>query len=337
VQLFFIELNMSGKWDSYSFVFKRVTKHGKHLQYASKKLQDDERVVLAAVTNCPASLQFASDRLKSSKQILLVAVSKNGNALDYVNHASLSADAAKLIYETAVNTTANAIRYIPSNMQTFELVNRAVYVNPKLIAYISEYTDDYDLILHCAKHCATLLRYASARLRDDETIALAATYYYGGLYYVSDRLRANKHVVLRAVSHNSVNIMAVSSEQLLDDHDIATAICGQNYCVLDKLSTRIRTNKNIMLMAAKNINISQYLKNNPLMSDGHFIVEYAKLLDLHIHNDQEQSYKLKKINKLAKYWDNVTIYEIAALIMMDVVKPLPTLRSLYVPLRFWFS
>jgi hypothetical protein len=47
-----------------TFVIDAVTQNGAVFGFASVSLQDDEEVVLAAVTNDASALRYASDRLK---------------------------------------------------------------------------------------------------------------------------------------------------------------------------------------------------------------------------------------------------------------------------------
>ena len=55
------------------------------MEYASEQLQNDEEVVLAAVTDCGVALQYASDKLQNDKAIVLAAVSQDGNAFDHAS------------------------------------------------------------------------------------------------------------------------------------------------------------------------------------------------------------------------------------------------------------
>ena len=84
------------KWDNRESVLKVLNKDGTNLKYLSKEFQDDEGIVLAAVSDKRYSMQcgyddpdtnrkrdsqvirYASKRLQESKIFILKAVAKNG-------------------------------------------------------------------------------------------------------------------------------------------------------------------------------------------------------------------------------------------------------------------
>lgn len=67
-----------------------MTNSGLALQYASKALQADKDVVLAAVNNNGCSLQYASEALKGDKKIALAAVTTSNKAWHYVSRELLN-------------------------------------------------------------------------------------------------------------------------------------------------------------------------------------------------------------------------------------------------------
>ncbi|PHS36916.1 MAG: hypothetical protein COB07_11880 [Sulfurovum sp.] len=73
-------------------VYAAVQKYGFPLQYASKELQDNKRIVLEAVSRCSGAyrefdnaLRYASERLKDDKEVVLKAIIAEPISLEYAS------------------------------------------------------------------------------------------------------------------------------------------------------------------------------------------------------------------------------------------------------------
>jgi len=317
---------MSDKWNSYKYVLKRVKKNGLDLRHASLQLRDNEELVLTAIQNNVWALTHASFRLKIMDDIALAAVTRDGNILEYIDRCGWlnTYKNPESIYQAAVNNCPDAIKFIPSTHITRELALIAVRADPKNIQYVTKFTDDYEVVLHCVRSSAKFFYYVKDQLRDNETLALEADYTTDGFYLLSNRLRNNKQIVLRAVSHNWKNVRAAIYGQIengfikcQDDFDIALVACKHAECNLDCLSFNMRSNKIIMLTAAKHINISSYIySSHPLACDGEFLCECAIYASTwkYCHILCRADILFKKLNILVNIIQFSTITSIAVLL-----------------------
>lgn len=185
-------------------VLVAVKVNGLALEHASKELQQDEDVVLAAVSDEPNALKLLDRKnpLRNDVEIVLAAVSQDGWALEY---AGKQAQANPQVVLAAVEENGYAMQY----------------AGPAL-------KNDRGFALRAVALDAIAFQYVAARLRDNNTVALAAVAENGdALEFASERLRANKKFALAAVTLNGYALRYVS-EDLRNDKDVVLA-AAQNH------------------------------------------------------------------------------------------------------------
>lgn len=71
--------------NSYVSAFDIVDNQGALLEFLSKNLKNNDRIVLKAVKNNGLSLQFASEELRNDKEIVLEAINQNTKAIEFAS------------------------------------------------------------------------------------------------------------------------------------------------------------------------------------------------------------------------------------------------------------
>ena len=126
--------------DDQEVVLAAVTKNWIALVFASERLKGTKEVVLAAVKQSGVALSLASDELKGDQEIVMLAVNENGLMLE---HASAELKAVKKVVLAAVKENGLALQYA---------------MNPT--------NDDDDIVEEAVKEAGnSVLQFASERLR----------------------------------------------------------------------------------------------------------------------------------------------------------------------------
>jgi len=168
-------------------VLAAVTNEGTALRQADPRLQNDPRIVRAAVTSKPTALEYASPELQNDPSIVLVAV--RGDS-----------------YQKGREP---ALKYASEPLKSHRpIILAAVGANPEALQY-TDFSSDREIILTAVRKDWNALSFASAELRSDHEILLAAvTQSSKALIMVrKDLLRQvlniDKEVVLQALSADS--------------------------------------------------------------------------------------------------------------------------------------
>jgi len=113
--------------DDYNIVLKAVRINGMALEFASKRLQGDRDIVIAALsTFASTSLRFVSPELRSDRDIVMRAVSYYGENLRYAS-PELKNDYEIVVAAIEPATNGNAILYASDNlMKDKRLLIRAI-------------------------------------------------------------------------------------------------------------------------------------------------------------------------------------------------------------------
>ena len=122
--------------------------NGWALEHASAELQNDNEIVLAAVSQNGDALQYASAELQNDRDFVLAAVLQNGWALE---HASAELQNDREIVLAAVSQNGYALYYASAELQN----NR-------------------DIVLAAVSQDGHSLEFASAEFKNDRNIVLAA-------------------------------------------------------------------------------------------------------------------------------------------------------------------
>jgi len=156
-------------WNDKAFVFKEVKLDGFLLESASKELQKDRDIVLAAVTSNGGALRYASKELQEDRDIVLAAVTDDGDALRY---ASKKWRADRHVVLAAVTFHGGALQYASDKWQADrDIVLAAVTSNGRALEYASEeWQGNRDVVVAAVTCYGLALRYASEELQEDKEI-----------------------------------------------------------------------------------------------------------------------------------------------------------------------
>jgi hypothetical protein len=145
-------------------VFLSVFDDGRNLKIASKLLQDDDLIVLEAVSKYGLGLEFASDRLKDNILIIQAAIQQNPFALKFASQALR--DDFKIV-QSAIEKSGITLQYASLSLRdNMELVLYAISNNGRALEYASDnLKDDIDLVKKSISLEKSNLKYASNRLK----------------------------------------------------------------------------------------------------------------------------------------------------------------------------
>jgi predicted methyltransferase len=206
-------------------VLAAVQKNGAVLNFASKELQNNEKVVLAAVQKDGWVLVYASKELQNNEKVVLAAVQQSGWALKY---ASKEMQNNEKIVLAAVQQYGWALEFASKEMQNNEKV---------VLAAVQQY--------------GWALEFASKEMQNNEKIVLAAVQRYGlALDYASKELQNNEKIVLAAVQQNGWALQ-VASKELRNNEKIVLAAVQKNGESLQYASEELRNKKNVVLAALR--------------------------------------------------------------------------------------
>ncbi|CAE7263974.1 unnamed protein product [Symbiodinium natans] len=197
---------------------RRSRGHGPMGCVASKDLQADKEVVLAAVKKNGEALRRVSTEFRADKEVVLKAVKQNGFALRY---ASKDLQADKKVVLGAVKRYGGALREASEDVKADKtVVLKAVKQNGKALSYASEDLQaDKEVVLKAVKKNGNALRFASEDLRADKKVVLEAVKKNGAiLKLASEDLRGDRGFVLQLVEATKACwLCEFASEELRKD------------------------------------------------------------------------------------------------------------------------
>ena len=178
-----------------------VTTKGMALAYASRKLQNDRDVVLAAVANNWRALQYATYQ---DDEVVMAAVIKNWKALEY---ASDEMKKYKEVVLAAVNQSGLALQYASVEMKEHK-----------------------EVVLAAVTNYGFALNDASDGLKNNEEVVLAAVKNRGSaLFYASPEMKNNLLVLFTATIHSEKNFYVVLAYSDLDITDLTVTELIKEY------------------------------------------------------------------------------------------------------------
>jgi len=192
---------------------------GSNLEYASKELQADKEVVMAAIKN-RGSLKHASKELQADKELVMAAIKNDGRALQ---HTSKELQADKEVVLAAIKNRGS-LKHASKELQADkELVMAAVKENVADLEYASkELRNDKELVMTALKkNYGNALQHASKELRNDKELVMAAVNknYGNALTHASKELQADKEVVMAAVNKHG-HALELASKELQADQEL---------------------------------------------------------------------------------------------------------------------
>ena len=179
-----------------------MTSDGRALQYATKELQADAGIVLAAVAQNGHALRFASAALRDDPHVVLTALGQDGLAFQFAS-AAIRAD-PDVVLKGVIKNGGVALRYAAEELRS----------NPAIV-------------LEMVKSNGRGLRYAANELRSDPTIALAAVTQNGSsLQFVDVGLRGSADIIEAALHQSGKSLQYVAGERRSDPETILAAAAG---------------------------------------------------------------------------------------------------------------
>ena len=223
------------------------------LKYASKALQNDEEVVLAAVTNNHSAFRYANDCFKCNKAIVLIVVANCGYALSQVHH-SLQDD--KVVVLAAVNNNVRAFKFASYRVKKDRSLVLFAAKNGCSIEYIPEdFLSDKDVVLAAMKSGASSgwgFERADDTLKNDRSFVLNVVSYCGEAFRcLPMMLRSDKEVALLAVTRYIFAFRYVG-EVLKDDFDVVIAAVSRHGQAIKHASDRLKRDKRVIYAALGN-------------------------------------------------------------------------------------
>ena len=175
---------------------------GRALQYATKQLQADAGIVLAAVAQNGHALRFASAALRDDPDVVLTASCQDGLSFQFAS-AALRANPA-VVLKAVTQNGGVALRYAAEELRS----------NPAVV-------------LEMVKSDGRGLRYAANELRSDPAIARAAVTQNGSaLQFVDGSLRGSAGIVGAALHQTGRSLQYVAGERRSDPETILAAAAG---------------------------------------------------------------------------------------------------------------
>jgi hypothetical protein len=205
-----------------------AVKSGCHLRNASKLLQSDRDVVLAAVGRDGNSLGHAARLLQSDKEIVLAAVKQYGCALEYAG-PDLQND--KIVVMAAVTQSGWALRYASSELR-----------------------NDKDIAIAAVMQSAPALQHVHPQLlHTDRDVIKAAIRHDAMSLYKSALQRASQvpPILTQVLLCDEIILLAVAS---------CPAVLGLDNNHLRQLRTKLRTKQAIFAGISASVDALQYVQ-----------------------------------------------------------------------------
>jgi hypothetical protein len=166
------------QFDTQTLIFNvdkkfQILRDGLALQSASKKMQGDKEVVLAAVKEDGLVLKYASKKMQGDKEVVLAAVKQMGYALKY---ASKKMQGDKEVVLAALLRDGFALRSASKKMKgDKEVVLAALLIDGMALQSASKkMKGDKEVVLAAVKQMGNALKFASNKMKNDKEVVLAA-------------------------------------------------------------------------------------------------------------------------------------------------------------------
>eukprot|EP00434_Breviolum_minutum_P039236 symbB.v1.2.034835.t1/scaffold4568.1/size37887/1 len=238
-------------------VLKAVRLLGQQLEFASQEFQNDDEVVLEAISQDVSALRWASDRLRSSKAFVLKALRTSeklqGKSAARVWHfASEELKKDRDVIMAAVRL--DSLEIFPSADR--EIVELAVSQHGSLLSFAGDFLKaDRDLALLAIRNDAWALQWVTdPKLRKDSELvmmALAANPEIFPFLVGAWREDQVKDVVGDQTETPLMTLLQGGAECLKDDKELAMAALQQNCEVFPFLSFNLKADKELVLHVLK--------------------------------------------------------------------------------------
>eukprot|EP00439_Symbiodinium_sp_Y106_P069479 s226_g11.t4 len=248
------------------------------ITYASKELQADEEVAIAALAQSVMALKVIPEALWTRPVVraaMLAAARRDPEPLKFCpevirGEADVMLEAlkvqpkfasdlpAKLLEEkkfvlSAVQGNWQVLEHLPSQYtKDREVVSAAVAQSPFSLRLAGmDLRGDRELVLECVRQSSGALRYAATELLGDAEVVLAAVRQdVQCLRQASETLRNDKDLMLEAVRLGGIALQ-FASPALQDDREVVLAAVEQSGHALEFASEALRADREVVLAAVR--------------------------------------------------------------------------------------
>ncbi len=221
--------------DNRRVVLAAVAKNGREFAWVSKRLQADFDVALAAVNRYGWALEHASKELQDNGNLVLAAITQNGRALE---HASARHKKDRDIVLAAITQHGDALKY----------ANK-------------EFQDDYGLVFAAIDNKGSAFKYASKRLKGNRDLALAAVTKDWRMFYFAS-YKTDPELILAVINSKNTTAFHLAMEytgkcyiegrgyiKLREDYQFMFKAVTKNGCALEYASKELQNNLTLVLAA----------------------------------------------------------------------------------------
>lgn len=174
-----------------------AVRRGYVLDYAAKKLQDDEEIILEAVKRDRHALDYASARLRNNKNIVLAAVHHHGEAIAFApDKLCLDRDIAL----KAMETFPQAFTYLPMGLTT-----------------------DKNFVLEALKQHGEVLAFAPDQFKNKFDVCLAAVQAHGDSFRWIPRRHQKDPKFIQKVITTAFHALPYLTKTSLDDTSLVAS------------------------------------------------------------------------------------------------------------------
>ncbi|HFF3338880.1 TPA: DUF4116 domain-containing protein, partial [Legionella pneumophila] len=149
---------------AYAQIFRDGLNSSPMLQYRSKAVRSDKRLVYHVVSFCGSELKWADDLLQNDKETVLAAIESDCNALEFAS--PLMQDDDDVVFKAIGNKRGFAIRYAsPRLKENNDMCQSAVEENGLALEHIPSQHRDLNLSLRALRSNFFASLYCTANVR----------------------------------------------------------------------------------------------------------------------------------------------------------------------------
>jgi hypothetical protein len=254
------------------------------LEFCVEDLRNDKEIVLAAIRVNPYNIEFASKRLQDDDSIFVEIIEDKNNLLQYQYDCILKYMSSRLrndkkLIEAVLNLDyqKDIVSHLSKEFQDDkELILKAVTKHINALEFASSrLKNDREVATLAVKSYGSAFKYVSREFKEDKSFVLfAVSKHYLNLNAVSENLKQDKEVIIKSVKNHGNSLQFAPTEYKIDREIVLFAV-RENGIALQFASEELRSDKYIAFEALKQshhavLGFSQELKeeignNNPFV------------------------------------------------------------------------
>jgi hypothetical protein len=275
-------------FSDYEFIFQLCKLNGGMLEYASKNLRSDKKIMLIALDQTEKAFRYC---LEFDEEIALMAVEKNGFNLQYAGKYRGN----RKIVEMAINKSPFSFEFASEELRGDYLISlQAIQLNSSNFKFtVSEKIKNDPILLKevLSKHGSCLeslsknvknnkelvmlsienypisyLQASESLQNDKEVVMLAITKEPKLFKFIPENYQSDKAIALKCLSKEGI-LLKYASKNLKNEIDVVLASVISNGLALEFATPNLKQNKEIVLAAIEqNVNSMLYA-NKSLRED----------------------------------------------------------------------